>query len=211
MKKIMILTLLFSPFAYGFRAPRVSKNLPSVTVKNGQIIVAGRKGKIALPVIQEALKNVPEEAQMGIAQAAEAVEGCGKVCFQNMINIANKKTPSNSPEYKALQAIRYSPVYLKGQDAAVIRKTIERAQHIIGVQAEEKQGALINASFISRDWNDPVAQNKIPETALAWADESDATDGVSTLLGTMVVFDLDSEEQAEQREEDIIDSCQAVG
>ena len=204
MKKIMILALLFPPLAYGKgRVPR--SELPLVTIKNRQIVVEGKGRTITFPVV----KGVPEEVQLETAQAAEAVEGCERACFTNMIQITSKETPFDSPEYRAMQAIRQSPVYLKDQDAVTVRDTVKHAKNIVGVRAEEKQGALVNASFISRDWNDPVAQNKIPETAESWAYESEVTEGASTLIGTMVVFDLDSEEQAEQREEKIMGNCQA--
>ena len=203
MKKIIILALLISPLAYGkARVPR--PELPVVSVKNRQLVVEGKVRKMTLPFIP----NVSEEVQVEMAQAAEAVEGCEEACFTNMIQIASQETPFDSPEYRALQAIRYSTEYVESQDAATVRDTIKYAKNIVGEEAEELQGATVHASFISRDWNDPAAQGKIPVLTRSWAKASRISED-SIAPATKIVFGLDSVEEGEQRKEEIKGNCQA--
>ena len=205
MKKIIISALLFSPLVYGkMRVPRVE--LPLVTREGKLIIVDGKVNGKARQMTFPYLDNVPEEVQLNAAQTAETVEGCGVACYSDILYIANRETPFDSPEYRALKAIQLSPVYLEGVDADTVMETLNSAADIVN---EAQQGAVIHASYLSSEWNDPKAQKQVPATAKAWAGAAGMSRDGSTVRATKILFGLNSMEEAKQREQDIVANCQA--
>lgn len=205
MQKIMILTLFFSPLAYGFKRPYN----PAVFGAKKETIRVEKDGQVRVfPVL--GVRNIPENIEpesvlLEAAESAAAIEGCDVSCFADILTFTEESVnePGGSVD-NAMEAMKYTS--LTGEDAEVVMHTISHAVNIVGPGAALSRGALTYASMIAPHWKDPKAQAKIPEVAEIWAKESQRRG--DTIIGTMQAFDVDPEE-AKQREEDIKLECQA--
>ena len=210
MKKIMILALLFPAMAYGFA--RTSGKPRTVDIKKQRLIVE-ENGEViqTFPILEvdsETLTKTGRSSEDVLKEAAEsavAIEGCDTRCFGDVLTLTEQSVKNpGGPVDRAMDAMKY--VDLKGNDAAVVDSTVYHVVDIVGEDAERSQGALTYASIISPHWNDPTAQQKIPEVSETWAAESQRRG--DTIIGTMQAFD-EGPEEAGQREEDIKTECQA--
>ena len=216
MKTILILALLFPTMVYG-KGFKSWKGKEPVIGPNKQTVVVqtkdGAKTKvypIGDYVFGEYNKAV-EAMILGAGEIASSLENCDEVCFSKAMVLEQqakqeRETNREQPLTNSLEALKQS--YFTGEHGDIVQETKHYAASIKGPNANKKQGAVVFAGVVSDGWNDPVAQNKIPEVAEAWAEESQVNDDGSTVYATMGVFG-DSIEKAEQREEDIETYCTA--
>ena len=211
MKKIMILALLFPAMAYGFYKKPVKPR--TVDIKKQRLIVE-ENGEViqSFPLLEvdtEVLTKTERSAEDILKEAAESaagIEGCDTRCFGDVLTLTERSVENpGGPVDRAMDTLKY--VDLKGNDAVIFDNTIYNAKDIVGKDAELKTAAVTNAAAQAPHWGDPSAQEKTPEVSEVWAAESQRRG--DTLIGTMQAFGIEDPAEAEQREEDIMNECQA--
>ena len=211
MKTILILTLLFPALVYGKYRPAVQ-----IGPQKKTIVVQSKDGKTTkvFPIseyMNGAYNKETEKLLLNAGEVVSSLENCEVVCFSKAIVLEQQakqeqETSREQPLTNSLEVLKHS--YFAEEHGDIVQEVIHHSASIKGPNANKKQGALIYAGVVSSEWNDPMAQNKIPEVAEAWSQESQINTDGSTVYATMGEFG-DSMEKAEQREDDIENSCKA--